>query len=106
VAVSWLAVEKRGHCWMCIYSPLTTLKSMNRPGSAIQKASGSGGVARRLVLLRPDLRESCLRFGHDAYSRGRYARGRVVRERTAYGLVNEGGRLKINSSTVLSSVTL
>ena len=32
--------------------------------------------------------------------------GRVVRERTAYGLVDEGGRLKINSSTVLSSVTL
>ncbi|HEX5906919.1 MAG TPA: protein kinase [Propionibacteriaceae bacterium] len=32
--------------------------------------------------------------------------GRVVRERTAYGLVNEGGRLKINSTTVLSSVTL
>ena len=32
--------------------------------------------------------------------------GRVVRERTAYGLVNEGGQLKINSSTVLSSVTL
>ena len=32
--------------------------------------------------------------------------GRVVRERTAYGLVNDGGRLKINSSTVLSSVTL
>jgi eukaryotic-like serine/threonine-protein kinase len=31
--------------------------------------------------------------------------GRVVRERTAYGLVNEDGRLKINSSTVLSSVT-
>ena len=32
--------------------------------------------------------------------------GRVVRERTAYGLVNEGGRLKINSTTVLSSVRL
>jgi eukaryotic-like serine/threonine-protein kinase len=32
--------------------------------------------------------------------------GRVVRERTAYGFVNEGGRLKINSTTVLSSVTL
>jgi eukaryotic-like serine/threonine-protein kinase len=32
--------------------------------------------------------------------------GRVVRERTAYGLVDEGGSLKINSSTVLSSVTL
>ena len=32
--------------------------------------------------------------------------GRVVRERTAYGLVDEGGRLKINSSTVLNSVTL
>ncbi len=32
--------------------------------------------------------------------------GRVVRERTAYGLVNEGGRLKINSSTVLSSMTV
>jgi serine/threonine protein kinase len=32
--------------------------------------------------------------------------GRVVRERTAYGLLNEGGRLKISSSTVLSSVTL
>jgi serine/threonine protein kinase len=32
--------------------------------------------------------------------------GRVVRERTGYGLVNERGRLKINSSTVLSSVTL
>jgi hypothetical protein len=32
--------------------------------------------------------------------------GRVVRERTAYRLVNEGGRLKISSSTVLSSVTL
>jgi serine/threonine protein kinase len=32
--------------------------------------------------------------------------GRVIRERTAYGLVNEGGRLKINSSTVLSSMTL
>jgi serine/threonine protein kinase len=32
--------------------------------------------------------------------------GRVVRERTAYGLVNTGGRLKISSTTVLSSVTL
>jgi hypothetical protein len=32
--------------------------------------------------------------------------GRVVRERTAYGLVNEEGILKINSTTVLSSVTL
>jgi hypothetical protein len=32
--------------------------------------------------------------------------GRVVRERTAYGLVNDGGRLKIDSTTVLSSVTL
>ena len=32
--------------------------------------------------------------------------GRVVRERTAYGLANDGGHLKINSSTVLSSVTL
>jgi hypothetical protein len=32
--------------------------------------------------------------------------GRVVRERTAYGLVNEDGRLKISSSKVLSSVTL
>jgi eukaryotic-like serine/threonine-protein kinase len=32
--------------------------------------------------------------------------GRVVRERTGYGLVNERGRLKINSSTVISSVTL
>jgi eukaryotic-like serine/threonine-protein kinase len=32
--------------------------------------------------------------------------GRVVRERTGYGLVREGGRLKINSSTVLSSVRL
>ena len=32
--------------------------------------------------------------------------GRVVRERTAYGLVVEGGRLKINNSTVLNSVTL
>ena len=32
--------------------------------------------------------------------------GRVVRERTGYGLVNERGRLKINSSTVFSSVTL
>jgi eukaryotic-like serine/threonine-protein kinase len=30
--------------------------------------------------------------------------GRVVRERTAYGLVNEDGHLKISSSTVLSSV--
>jgi eukaryotic-like serine/threonine-protein kinase len=32
--------------------------------------------------------------------------GRVVRERTGYGLVNQGGRLKINSSTVLSSTSL
>jgi eukaryotic-like serine/threonine-protein kinase len=32
--------------------------------------------------------------------------GRVVRERTAYGLVNEGGQLKINSSTVLSSTAV
>jgi eukaryotic-like serine/threonine-protein kinase len=32
--------------------------------------------------------------------------GRVVRERTAYGLINDRGRLKINSTTVLSSVTL
>jgi eukaryotic-like serine/threonine-protein kinase len=32
--------------------------------------------------------------------------GRVVRERTAYGLIKDGGRLKINSTTVLSSVTL
>jgi eukaryotic-like serine/threonine-protein kinase len=31
---------------------------------------------------------------------------RIVRERTAYGLVNDGKRLKINSTTVLSSVTL
>jgi hypothetical protein len=31
--------------------------------------------------------------------------GRVVRERTAYGLVNDGGSLKINSSTVLNSTT-
>ena len=32
--------------------------------------------------------------------------GRVVRERTGYGLVSQGGRLKINSTTVLSSATL
>ena len=32
--------------------------------------------------------------------------GRVVRERTAYSLVNDGGRLKISRTTVLSSVTL
>src|SRR5215207_7390281 len=32
--------------------------------------------------------------------------GRVVRERTAYGLINDGGVLKINSSTVLSSTTM
>jgi eukaryotic-like serine/threonine-protein kinase len=32
--------------------------------------------------------------------------GRVVRERTAYGFVNEQGRLKINSTTVISSVRL
>jgi eukaryotic-like serine/threonine-protein kinase len=32
--------------------------------------------------------------------------GRVVRERTAYGLINDGGRLKISRTTVLSSVTL
>ena len=32
--------------------------------------------------------------------------GRIVQERTAYGLVEEAGRLKINSSTVLNSVTL
>jgi eukaryotic-like serine/threonine-protein kinase len=31
--------------------------------------------------------------------------GRVVTERTGYGLVNDGGTLKINSSTVLSSTT-
>src|SRR5829696_6062640 len=31
--------------------------------------------------------------------------GRVVTERTAYGLVNDGGDLKINSSSVLSSTT-
>ena len=33
-----------------------------------------------------------------------YKGGRVVTERTAYGLVEEDGQLKINSSTVLSSV--
>jgi sucrose-6-phosphate hydrolase SacC (GH32 family) len=32
--------------------------------------------------------------------------GRVIRERTAYGLINDDGRLKINSSTVLSSTPL
>jgi serine/threonine protein kinase len=32
--------------------------------------------------------------------------GRVVRERTGYGLVKDDGRLKINTSTVLSSATL
>jgi hypothetical protein len=32
--------------------------------------------------------------------------GRDVRERTAYGLINDRGRLKINSTTVLGSVTL
>ena len=31
--------------------------------------------------------------------------GRVVRERTAYGLINDGGLLKINTSSVLSSTT-
>src|SRR5215213_4047282 len=31
--------------------------------------------------------------------------GRVVTERTAYGLINDGGELKINSSSVLSSTT-
>src|SRR5215213_4123240 len=31
--------------------------------------------------------------------------GRIVTERTAYGLVNDGGDLKINSSSVLSSTT-
>jgi eukaryotic-like serine/threonine-protein kinase len=35
-----------------------------------------------------------------------YKDGRVVRERTAYGLVNDGGVLKINSSTVLNSTTM
>ena len=34
-----------------------------------------------------------------------YKDGRVVTERTGYGLVEEDGQLKINSSTVLSSVT-
>jgi hypothetical protein len=32
-----------------------------------------------------------------------YEDGRVVDERTAYGLVNDGGVLKINSTRVLSS---
>jgi eukaryotic-like serine/threonine-protein kinase len=32
--------------------------------------------------------------------------GRVIRERTAYGLIDDNGRLKINSSTVLSSTPL
>jgi serine/threonine protein kinase len=32
--------------------------------------------------------------------------GRVIRERTAYGLINDDGHLKINSSTVLSSTPL
>ncbi|HZA30730.1 MAG TPA: protein kinase [Propionibacteriaceae bacterium] len=35
-----------------------------------------------------------------------YKDGRVVRERTAYGLINDGGVLKINSSTVLNSTTM
>ena len=34
-----------------------------------------------------------------------YKDGRVVRERTAFGLVNDDGTLKINSSKVLSSST-
>jgi hypothetical protein len=34
-----------------------------------------------------------------------YKDGRVVRERTAYGLVNDSGSLKINSTAVLSSST-
>ena len=34
-----------------------------------------------------------------------YKDGRVVRERTAFGLVNDDGTLKINSTTVLSSST-
>ena len=33
-----------------------------------------------------------------------YKNGRVDTERTAYGLVEEDGQLKISSSTVLSSV--
>jgi eukaryotic-like serine/threonine-protein kinase len=32
--------------------------------------------------------------------------GRVIRERTAYGLINDNGHLKINSSSVLSSTPL
>ena len=34
-----------------------------------------------------------------------YKSGRVDTERTAFGLVEEGGQLKITSSTVLSSVS-
>ena len=34
-----------------------------------------------------------------------YKDGRVVRERTAFGLVDDDGTLKINSTTVLSSST-
>ena len=48
--------------------------------------------------IAPDSAEATLTYYFDD--------GRVVRERTAFGLVNEGGRLKIDSSTVLSSVTL
>jgi serine/threonine protein kinase len=35
-----------------------------------------------------------------------YNDGRVVRERTSYVLINDGGRLKISASTVLSSTAL
>ena len=34
-----------------------------------------------------------------------YKDGRVVREKTAFGLVDDDGTLKINSTTVLSSST-
>jgi hypothetical protein len=70
-------------------------------GGAVQQQSGAG----RFKIKSQQIRS--LRFQGIAATLIYYFKdGRVVRERTAYGLVNEGGRLKISSSTVLSSVTL
>jgi hypothetical protein len=67
-------------------------KSYEQFWGAVDRVSVSGVTGKP-----PDRAEAIVTYS--------YKDGRVVRERTAFGLVNDDGTLKINSTTVLSSKT-
>ena len=73
-------------------SPSGGRKAYEKFWDAVDRVSVSGVTGKP-----PDKAEATVTYV--------YKDGRVVRERTAFGLVNDDGTLKINSSKVLSSST-